>query len=304
MRLTDEQIAQFKRDGFLLIENFLTEEERLTALDGFYKLYAPPYDEYVASGGKNETPQQMVFPWDHTGLNHVSTHPDIIDAAERIIGTRGIRLCESHLGMKYYEGKADQPAPDSVKFIKNDSTNGSELYKDIKKLASTPPGLFHVDWDGNSLGPFNYEVNSHLTFFYYFDDVKPGMAPIYMTPYGRPDSEAIPMVAPGGSLVIYSMFTSHAASDFVVPGHRPVEWVAFSRNDRLWDGGRYFTYKNGVKFDGMKRFIVEASPRQLELIGFPPLGDPAWTEEFIEGMASRYEGFNKEPYYKALKLSK
>ena len=101
MHITDEQLETYRRQGFLIIENFLSSAERDAALDGFFTHFSPPYDEYVAAGRQNNTPKQFLFPWDHSGLNHVTTHPDLIDAAERLLDTREIRLCEGHLGMKY-----------------------------------------------------------------------------------------------------------------------------------------------------------------------------------------------------------
>ncbi len=101
MHITDAQLATYKEQGFLIIENFLTKEEQQAALDGFFTFFAPPYDLYIANDRKNDTPRQVLFPWDHAGLNHVTIHPDLIDAAERVLDTREIRLCEGHLGMKY-----------------------------------------------------------------------------------------------------------------------------------------------------------------------------------------------------------
>lgn len=274
MRITEEQISLFRKNGFLIIENFLSADEREAALEGFYECFAPSYDEFIASGRVNENQQkQKLFPWNHSGLNHAMTHPDLIDAAERIIGTRELRLCESSLGMKYF---GEPPN-------------------------TTAPGLFHIDYGNNTLGPIiEPDDYQHLIFFYCFDDVKPGMAPIQMVPNGRSDSEAQKMIVPGGSVCIYSIFTRHASTEFTEPGHRPVAWVGYSRKDRPWDGARTFTYKSGASYEGMHRFIVEASPRELELIGFPPPGDVLWTRSFIEGMAKRYEGFRTEPYLEML----
>ena len=271
MKITDNQIKTLRHDGFLIFENFLTDAERRSALDGFHRLYAPSYHQYLADGRVNRTPNQVLFPWLHSGLNHVSTHPDIIDVAERVIGTRELRLCEAHLGVKYFG--------DDV----GDGTQAKEW--------------FHADYGNNTLGPIQApDEFSHLVFFYTFEDVIPGMAPILMQPNGKSQSHAVPMLAPGGSMCIYTNFTIHSASEFVTPGYRPVEWVAFCRKDRQWDGGRTFTYKSGADFSAMQKFIVEASPRQLELIGFPPVGDALWTKSFINGMKLRYEGFRSEPY--------
>ena len=269
MHISDEQLDTYRRQGFLIVENFLTEEERRAALGGFFSLYAPSYQEYVAAGRKNRTPRQGLFPWDHSGLNHVTVHPDLISAAERVLGTREIRLDEGHLGMKYA---------------------GEQHWTD-----------FHVDYGNNTLGPLiEPDDFMHLACFYCFDDVDAGLAPIRMVPNGRPDEEFVPMIVPGGSVCLYSIYTRHAASDFTAAhGHRPVMWVGFTRTDRPWDGARTFTYKSGASPEAVRRFMAEATPRQLELLGFPPPGDPLWSEKFTAAMANRYPGFDPAPYHAA-----
>jgi hypothetical protein len=272
MRISDEQIVQFKKDGFLIVENFLAPEERDAAIEGFFEWFSPPYEEWLALGKQNNRPAQKLFPWDNSGLNLAMTHPDLIDAAERIIGSREIRLCEAHLGAKYYG---------------------------MEKSPGTPVNFFHRDYGNNTLGPELEEDDfQHILVFYYFDDVKEGMGPIQMVPNGKTEADAVPMIVPGGSICFYTPYTLHAASAFKIPGHRAVAWVGFSRNDRVWDGSRSFTYKSGANEQAVNRFIAEASPRQLEMIGFPPLGNELWTESFLNGMAKRYPGFNTEPYRK------
>ena len=108
MFITDEQLAIYRRQGFLIIENFLTKDEQQAALDGFFTFFAPPYGAYVAAGRENKTQGQRLFPWDHSGLNHVTVHPDLISAAERVLQTREIRLCEGHLDMKYAGGESKE----------------------------------------------------------------------------------------------------------------------------------------------------------------------------------------------------
>ena len=266
MHITDAQLATYKEQGFLIIKNFLSDDEREAALDGFFTLFAPPYDQYIAQGEKNNTPGQSLFPWDHSGLNHVVTHPDLVSAAERVLDTQEIRLCEGHLGIKYA---------------------GEKHWTS-----------FHIDYGNNTLGP-HVECDDfmNLACFYCFDDVDEGMAPIRMVPNNEPEENAVPMIVPGGSVCLYSVFTRHAASEFTAStGHRPVMWVGFTRKDRAWDGGRSFTYKSAATIVGMGRFIAETTPRQLELLGFPPLEDALWTKEFLEGMSKRYSGFSPEPY--------
>ena len=149
MHITDEQLAHYKKDGFLIIDKFLTENERKSAIDGFYKHFAPPYHRYIENNRENDTPKEVLFPWDHTGLNHVTTHPDLIHAAERVLGTREIRLGEGHLGMKYAQ--------------EEHWTN------------------FHIDYGNNTLGPIIQPDDfMHLACFYCFEDVTLDLAPIFL----------------------------------------------------------------------------------------------------------------------------
>ena len=152
------------------------------------------------------------------------------------------RLCEGHLGIKYA---------------------GEKHWTS-----------FHIDYGNNTLGP-HVECDDfmNLSCFYCFDDVDEGMAPIRMVPNNEPEESAVPMIVPGGSVCLYSVFTRHAASEFIAStGHRPTMWVGFTRKDRGWDGGRSFTYKSGATATGMGRFIADASPRQPCKDSFgPPL---------------------------------
>ena len=43
--------------------------------------------------------------------------------------------------------------------------------------------------------------------------------------------------------------------------------------------------------DDLAKILSEATPRQLELFGFPKARDPFWTPEYVAGMEKRYPGF-------------
>ena len=43
-------------------------------------------------------------------------------------------------------------------------------------------------------------------------------------------------------------------------------------------------------------FVASASPRHLELFGFPPPGHPYWDPQTLAGVAQRYPGLNLEPW--------
>ncbi len=263
MRISDRDLESCRRQGFVIIPNFLAEPERRAALEGFYRWFAPPHERWLELGKTNDTPKVGQFPWDDRGLNYVATHPDLIDAAERLTGTREVWLSYSCVSMRY----PGVPAPEG----------------------------FHIDQDNNTVSPLLPErAWEHPIFFICLEDVREGMAPIRMVPHGRADTDAVPMIVPAGSLCIYSLYTRHSASQFTAAsGHRPAIFITMTRKDQLWDGSRQ---PPNPSSDAMNRFIVEATPRQREMIGFPPPGDRLWSRPFLDAMVQRYPGFDPTPY--------
>ena len=322
--VTDEQIAQYKRDGYLIIPSFLSEAESADALEGFYDNFAGPYDDWIAQGanpkpgahgGFAADPRKAggattVFPWGNFrdsptgGLNLCPVHPDLIDACERIIGTTNIRLCEGHCGIKY--AMADGWRQSGKR--EPDPENARDGY--------------HQDYGNNTIGPGRADVEDdyqHIACFYCLDGVSPGHGPIQMLRHSatKPNEEgwsaqhasavdSEKFICPPGSLCFYSIFTWHAASDWntdVAPtGARPVMWVSYSNADRnrLWDGGRYFSIKGGGNGEGWRDAITSFTPRQLNVAFMLPMpGDPLWTDEFTTAFAGRWEGWDRTPYDEA-----
>jgi hypothetical protein len=269
MIIPDERLREVERDGYAVVRDFIPREEAVAALGASYRVYKPPFDAWIAAGRKNPIANPRGhFPWDHAMLNRLCTHPDLIDASERMIGTRRLLLTEAILYVKYQGG--DEPV------------------------------AFHQDYGNNTFGPEVKDPRLMLrnpAFVVYLTDVGPDDAPIRMVAHGRPEAEAVPILGAAGTLIIYTTFTVHSASHFGPTGReRAALWIMMSDASQLWDLPRAYTYKYGVDFVAMRRFVREASPRQLELLGFPPAGSPFWSEEVIAGMAERYPGFPGELY--------
>jgi hypothetical protein len=268
-RIGEEHIEQLAVHGYTTIRGFLTPAEARAAREGFCRLYSPPYAVMRQHGFSNpvESPQGL-FPWDNDGLNHAFTHPDLIDFSERLFGTTELRLCEAHLAAKYAGGRWDE--------------------------------AWHVDYANNTLGPVVGDPRAMLrfpTYLYYFTDVGAGDAPIRMRSHRDAHGPGEEILGPAGTLCIYTLFTSHTATSFRDPaGERMAGWCIMQDARRSFDHSRSFTYKSGAQDAAMARFIRNASPRQLSLLGFPPPGDPWWSEETIAGMESRYPGFHGQRY--------
>jgi ectoine hydroxylase-related dioxygenase (phytanoyl-CoA dioxygenase family) len=271
MRISDAQLDTFRRDGFVIIERFLDEELTRSALAGFHREFSVTPEEWVAAGRRNTASGACLFPWEDRALNALCTHPDLVDAAERICGTREVRLCEG-ISHAVYPGE-QRP---------------EEQYE------------FHRDFGNNTLGPAIDWDEGNISIIVALRDITCGNGPTLLVPRGARTESSIPMVVPAGSIAIYSTnSTRHAASRYTASdGCRANLWICFCRKDRGWEG-RWFTYKCGAREGNMRTFISSATTRQLELLGFPGPGDALWSDDFLLGMRERYPGFDPAPYLAA-----
>lgn len=109
----------------------------------------------------------------------------------------------------------------------------------------------------------------------------------------------IAATGPAGTVVAFEAGTFHRGAAVTEPrgarysmhlGYRPaaVEWGQRQAwADRSHDPAWY-------------AFVERATPRQLELVGFPPPGHPYWTSETLTGVALRYPGLDLAPWQEAI----
>ena len=55
MHITDEHLTTYKKQGYLIFENFLSKAEQEAARDGSFSLFAPSYERWVANNQENDT---------------------------------------------------------------------------------------------------------------------------------------------------------------------------------------------------------------------------------------------------------
>ena len=58
----------------------------------------------------------------------------------------------------------------------------------------------------------------------------------------------------------------------------------------------YHQYSQFGEKPEMKRFIERTTPRQREVLGFPPPGHAYWNQETLAAVAQRYPGMDTTPY--------
>ncbi|MCG3771007.1 MAG: hypothetical protein JW384_02187 [Nitrosomonadaceae bacterium] len=126
----------------------------------------------------------------------------------------------------------------------------------------------------------------------------PGSAPVANDPLlSDLTSLEHPILAPAGSLLVYSMKTFHRGSSLLSSTTaRFSHPIGFHASFAFLGQTSYQNPFQGVGSPEMSRFLQYASPDQRTVVGFPPPGHPYWTTESLVAVGRRYQGLDLEPY--------
>ena len=100
---------------------------------------------------------------------------------------------------------------------------------------------------------------------------------------------------PAGTVIAFNTRTFHRGTELREPrGVRYSMQVVFRSADADW--AQRTGWAAQAHEPGWYRFVDRATPRQLELFGFPPPGHPYWTDQTITGLGQRYPGLDLSPW--------
>ena len=288
-RITDEQVAHWLEHDYVVIPGFLTTDE-LAASNADLRRYYPSADEYFAAPERYRTlPGMLEFPYVGDALNHVATHPDLLDFVGEILGTPDVFLTQSLLWGKYSGGQYDQ--------------------------------ALHRDYGNNTLVvPRDDGAFRQVAMIIYYEDVtdehgptrvvsqrfagEVPLVPAVVTIDERPDLYANEhaVTATAGSLLLYSEQTLHRGSEFRAPkGARFSHHLVYRAAGYEWMGFQALPREGNSP--EMRRFIEVATPRQRSAIGFPAPGHAYWNDATLDGVALRYPKMDLGPYREAANCS-
>ena len=308
----DDEVTAWRDDGWVVLDELVGTDTIDAAIGDVWNVfpkpekfhddparYQPPgKDTATLRRGHPEMPEHgpwfrpeqhrwgHEFPfWGSGALNRLYVHPALVDFAERALGTRDVRVYQSHLSGRY-TGDADYEQP-------------MHTDRNHSFLPAVPGGpLWHVEM------------------FVYLSDVDEDCAPTHAVKLGdsrerstnemffpeqQPDLYAAEHAAVGrrGSVMAYRNEVFHRGVDITRPrGSRFIAAVAFKRADVEWIG--YHSVQSKSTHPGWTRFVEESTPRELELFGFPPPGNAVWNEELIDETQARYPKLDLEPWRRAL----
>ena len=295
--LDNEILDTLNTEGWILLEDFFDDAELAEVIASASGNY-PSEKEYYSNPHQyswisNDPFGGLVqFPFSYISLSNLPTHPKVVSLAERCLGTREIRLLRAGLQAKF-AGAADYEQP------------------------------LHYDYPNHTLVVPDRGRDPGIAFFIYLSDVTSDLGPTYFVPKSKappinpavthflrdPDAThsrsdyanapelyevEVPATGPPGSLLVYHSDTLHRGSAMTArSGVRLTMGFAYG-GANPWEGSQSWP---GLGEDlHMVDFLVQASPRQRELVGFPGIGDPYWTPETIAAVEARYVGINLTDY--------
>jgi hypothetical protein len=285
MRIPDENLAEVFDRGFTVVEGFLDKSTLSDAQDALWGIYPRPEDYFARPKAHAEYRESQFaglrfFPYPSWALNKVAVYPDLIDAAERFLQTKEIDCYKIELWAKYasaidydqdhhrdYENhtivvpRADQLMPQMTCFI---------LLSDVTAL------------DGPTMAVPLAKTR----------DVPIGVT---QTTKGQFRRDEVAVTGPAGSILIYKTDVFHRGSDFKARGRsRFVMPVDFKARGWRWQGK--LAWPDRAVFPGWREAMVNMTPRQRDLFGWPPPGDPYWNQQTLSDVALRYQGIDLSPY--------
>jgi hypothetical protein len=291
--LSPELKARWDTDGWCVIPEVIPPHQLAPAQDAVHR-YFPTPAEMVELGGTQagqwhtwDSPWPE-FPFHSSRLNALVLHDNVIDLAEAFLGTADLACYMGLVTAKY--------------------AHQSSGYNQ----------LFHADYPNHMLVVPRHELGfQQVEFFVYLTDVTPEDGatrfvswqktkdiPVeqhtlnyldYAALYDDPSDAA----APAGSVVAYRPDVYHRSVDHTDPTrYRIVIHVSFRHRDAGWGGYQAWPFR-GFSPE-LSKYVQQATPRQLALLGIPPPGHPYWNEATVAGVQARYPGLDMAPWRAAL----
>ena len=295
-------------DGYVVLPGHLPDADLQAAVGELDQLF-PSADDFHAGADPDRNARFVgdefdgidAFPFASLALNRIPVCDTLVSLATALLETPDVRLYSAEAWAKY-EGAADYDQD-----LHRDYLNHTIL------VPSSAPEFRQVE-----LFVFLSEVTVDLgaprmvgrsdvtdglpakpNFFPHGggEDTGDGFVDGFVDGAGRPDlyDGEVPATGPPGTVVAFQPQTVHRGSAITRPGgsrftmhlnYRPAAaewaqrhaWADRSHHPRWYE------------------FVEQATPRQLELLGFPAPGHRYWTAETLAGVAQRYPGLDMTPW--------
>jgi len=285
VHIDEAVLDSVRRSGYAVVEGFLGDDELAEARAALFELFPAPEryfadPEAFADLVRHPFAGLRVGPLPSWALNRIAFHPDLVDAAERFCATSDLELYKIELWGKY---------------------GGSVDYDQEH----------HRDYGNHSLVvPRTDGSWPQLTTFTLLSDVTEQDGPTKVIP--RAIGDDIPLVphhldagalrehevsvtGPAGTIFLYTTDVLHRGSAIAGDQRSRFALLAdYAARGNPWMGK--VSWPGRALHPGWDELLANATPRERELFGFPPVGHAYWNAQTIRDVAARWPGIDMAPY--------
>jgi hypothetical protein len=229
-------------------------------------------------------------PWRSWELNRLAFHPDLLDLAERFLGSADLRLYEAELWAKY-AGATDYDQRHHRDFV-----NHSLVVPKRSQPATQMLSWILLSDVGHEDGPTKVvplSVGEGVPYWPVSGDHD--ITNEYL-PAGMFAEEEVSITGPAGTLFTFRCDVLHRGSRMT--GERSSRFALLADYD-VWGGPRWtgrVSWSERATQPGWSEIIERATPRERSVFGWPGPGDPYWDEQTIADTQMRYPGADLTPY--------
>jgi hypothetical protein len=297
VRVPDRCVTDLRERGYLVFEGFLGADELAAAQEARWLHYPRP-EEYFADSGAHAwlaTSQWAGIirgPWRSWELNRLAFHPDLLELAERFLGSADLRLYEAELWAKY------AGAVEYDQIHHRDFGNHSLVVPKRSDPAAQMLSFILLSDVGEEDGPTKVVPLSVGESVPYWPNALDGGANEYVSyylPAGAFAEEEVSVTGSAGTLFSFRSDVLHRASRMTAGGSARFALLA---DYDVW--GPRWTGRVGWATQSLGpdwcELIERATPRERSVFGFPAPGDAYWDEQTLADTQARYPRADMTPY--------
>jgi hypothetical protein len=291
-------------DGFVVLPGYLPATDLQPAVDELGLLF-PSADDFH-DGADPDRNARFVgdefdgidgFPFASPALNRVPVCDALVSLTTTLLGAPDIRLYSAEAWAKY-EGAADYDQDLHRDYLNHTvlAPSSAPAYRQLELfvfLSEVTVELGAPRMVPRSAG--TDELRARPNFFPRADTDETEAGFVAAT--GRPDLYVaeVPATGPPGTVVAFQPQTVHRGS--AITRHRGARFTMhLNYRPAVAEWAQRHAWADRSHDPHWYAFVEEATPRQLELFGFPAPGHPYWTTETVDGVGQRYPGLDMTPW--------
>jgi len=269
-----EAKSHFEEHGYVLLPGYLSAEE-LRPSQATISLLFPTPEEFHADPAGTTYQATQRFPYKAVEWSLLSVCEPLVQLGELLLGRSDIRLKEGHNWVKFTD------AAEYDQKLHRDYGNHTILAPTTDAAFGEVEMFIWINDVAEDAGP-THVVSRTVT-----EHLRPSMPEIAREEAPEIYASEVSAAGPAGTVLAYRNDTFHRGTAMTAPGGaRYALKVSFGAPNPYWVD-KLALLQTCVTREWYD-FVNRATPRMLEVLGFPPSGNPYWTPTTYAGVARRY----------------